>query len=105
MTNGSVPGLAVEPGAGRGELTARVTNLPAAPYCFLVASPQPLPDSPVGATLHGLQIVPLVPPVTGTVRVANEAAPGEPLFLRAYAMAEDMLRVVARTPTVAVTRD
>ncbi len=102
---GVAPRLDVERVPGEPAGTAHCRDLPDAPMRILVAGGAPLPDVLREQDLGALQIVPLAPGAEASVPVAVPPRPGLPLFVRAYALASDPLRVVAATANVVLTVD
>ena len=97
------PHLVVEP-VGEGQFDVQCANLPPATFRLLVASPQPLPDSPVGVDTLGMTTVPIPGDApTATLRLAHATAPGRPLFVRVVALAPNAVDVVAASNTVVLT--
>lgn len=97
------PHLVVGP-VGEGQFDVQCANLPPATFRLLVASPQPLPDSPVGVDTLGMTTVPIPGDApTATLRLAHATAPGRPLFVRVVALAPNAVDVVAASNTVVLT--
>ncbi|MCU0863407.1 MAG: hypothetical protein MUC36_06430 [Planctomycetes bacterium] len=100
--DGAAPHLQVEPEAAGLRLTC--TGLPPAPLRLVVVAPRPLPAAPPGADLAGLQLFPLAGSgPSAELVVGVQPVPGQPTFVRVYALGADAASLVAASNTVVVT--
>ena len=107
--DGTVPIILVDPdevAAGESHLTLQCRDMPKSSFRLVAAAPQPLPEIPIGVELFGLQLVPIeVAGPRATVRVPIAAPPGQPMFVRFYALTANAGEVMAASNTIVITRD
>ncbi|MCA8974115.1 MAG: hypothetical protein KDC98_05305 [Planctomycetes bacterium] len=105
---GEVPRLLLDPdelAAGAKTLTVACRDLPAARFRVVAVAPEPLPDTVLGAERFGLLLVPITADGDhATVQVPVAAPAGQPMFVRFYAVAENMAAVIAKSNTIVITR-
>lgn len=91
--------------AGAPRVRARCSDVAAGPFRFVAVSRRPLPDSPIGAETHDLQVLPLVgdgPTIDIDLPIA--APSGVPVYARIYVLNAKADTVLAASATVVMTR-